>query len=229
MYACCLQAMQSLGSSSLQQEFSAMEATLELLYWSQNEIEYHRQLQEYYTLRAQHQQEQQRLNQVLYGHCLPHELGLFGQQQKYGRHQQQQQVAQLGQQLEQGHNNDVMMAGASPARAPLQPLAQANQKQHQCWQQQQQQHKAADMDTCCTQLAGRKRTSETGELLSTGQYAGHTVCPCFASHTASSLRCTSALNSWTVHGRGSLECPILYLREGDLSNNRGRRRLSLCS
>ncbi|GAB4818673.1 hypothetical protein N2152v2_005719 [Parachlorella kessleri] len=164
-----LRLMLSTGSSWLQQEFSAMEATLELLYWSQNEVEYHRQLQEYYTLRAQHQQEQQRLNQVLFGHFLPQEVGCLGHQQKYGGHQQQQQqqqLAQFNQQLEQSNEVDMFMVSASSARPPLLPLVQANQQPGLVWEQQRQ-HKAAAMETCCTQLAGRKRTSEAGELLST--------------------------------------------------------------
>lgn len=126
--------------------------------------------QEYYTvqaLRQQHQQVQQRLNQVLYGHTfsgLPQHAAPVSHpsmppllQQQHGYNPQQQQQYQ---------QPDVEMAAvAACLREPLQPLAQP-------WQQLQQQapgaaaHKAGVwcMDAAHVPLIGRKRSSEAGEF-----------------------------------------------------------------
>lgn len=115
-------------------------------------------LQEYYILRQQHQLKQQRLNQVLYGHAAPQ----WPVSAAAAAHQQHHSATPA-------HYMDVMMAAASPAREPLQPM------HHQfnfAFQQQQQLGgggfgvKVAPggqpMDVGHVQLIGTKRCSDVG-------------------------------------------------------------------
>ena len=129
--------------------FAGRAALLEQHYFAQNEKEYHALLQEFYLseARRQHQAEQHRLNQVLYGPFdhLPHNPNLPAPllQQQYSQQQQQQQplsAPALQQRMPLSQYNAV----ASTNQAPPQPQPQA-----MSWQQ-----------ARPAQLAGSKRHCE---------------------------------------------------------------------
>lgn len=115
------------------------KAQLERHYYAEQEAEYQAQVAEYYTARREHQEHQQRLNQVLYGHCAgypqqhpqcnaPAALGSLASPFQPNRHTHQQawqQGWQQGwqQQQQQADAMDCCSPAPGPHSPPRAPLA----------------------------------------------------------------------------------------------------------
>lgn len=114
-----------------QRREAAYREQLERHYWEQQEAEFQAGVAEYYAARQQHQQQQQRLNQVLYGHGAavqpfhpaPQAGGCHGALLAVPRQHALQATGAWGAGAGGGEQPEGMECCGPPACSPRQPLA----------------------------------------------------------------------------------------------------------